>query len=133
MDFCFEILDIVLFIGSPDIGDFIIVDFEVRSHQNPDSDVEFPAMVEERPLYRLLDHPLGIQRFVLQKHLDISNIVGEGDSSSLVVSSWLQKPDVVLALFLWNFFFSEVIPGQLLVSLLELLEFGGIVLGSYSE
>jgi len=62
--------------GCSHVGSVVVVYFKVRSYQDPYSDIELPASIQQRPLYSFLNNPARVHRFGNQKAFYLFEVVG---------------------------------------------------------
>ena len=88
----------------------------------PHADVELAPAVQQRSLNVLLNHPVGVLWFCGKKSNDVAQILENLNSAPLVHCRGLYKPNVVLAMLLWDaLLHREAVLRELLVARNELV------------
>lgn len=98
-----------------EVARLVEVEVEGAVGDAPHSDVELAALVEQRPLEVLLDHPVRELERGLDKARDVSHLVEDLDTLTLVLVGWLNQPDVLLAVLLRQMTLDASATGDLFV------------------
>ena len=101
------IVDVVFTTGGPQIALVEKVDVEMgrvvgNVEKGPHPDVKLPLLVDQRPLYVFLYHPVRVRELLFHEGVDVSELREELDALSLVQPLWLHDPLVVLAVLARN-------------------------------
>jgi hypothetical protein len=73
-------------------------------NENPNSDIELPVLVQQRPFNILLDDPVHLGRIVIDIVDNVPHLGEDLDTSPLVQSCWFQDPLVHFTVLLRHTF-----------------------------
>lgn len=134
-EFVVHIVKVVALAAGAQVADVVEIEVKVALSEAPDSDIEFPSLIEERPLEIFLDDPVRKRHALLQEAVYLIFIAENFDSLALVFIRWLYKPRVISALLLWHLLLEwmEVLLGQVIKSLVELVRFVGLEFRAHDE
>ena len=98
-----------------EVARLVEVEVEAAVGDAPHSDVELAALVEQRPLEVLLDHPVRELQRGLDKASDVGYLIKDFDTLALILVGRLHQPDVLLAVLLRQVALDSSTAGDLLV------------------